>query len=497
MRRALAALCFAAFAFSASAFAQPTTPEQWRAATAQDLDAIKAIISADTPIGAGAAGPTYDQWLTQGYAEAQARVPHVENRAGYFYALAAYVNGFHDSHLSLSLLQSLPAPRWPGFIVTRQGDAFQVSWRDSADAAVPDVGAEILSCDGQTLDALFERNVYAFVVNARLPEARRRAAPRLFLDVGNPFADMPHACVFRTGVATSTVTLNWRALPNPPGAFNLAFSDAGLGPAAVVGLDTSTPGVAWVGAPTFAAGAQSGTVLHQVEIHPEIRNGRAIVIDLRGNTGGSSDAAQELARTVFGAEYVSHMPLPNPGGAALWRASAGNLAYQQDIGDELERRRTSSTRANAWSREVLRGLSRALSRGEPTWRQGSDASVAGGGISQRRPQGGTSPVAARVYVLSNGSCASACLDFADIALRIPGVQLIGAPTSADGLLADVRSETLPSGEARFAFAQKMMLGRGRGAFEYYTPDVAYSGPWSDAAVRAWVMQLINTQAPSH
>jgi hypothetical protein len=102
---------------------------------------------------------------------------------------------------------------------------------------------------------------------------------------------------------------------------------------------------------------------------------------------------------------------------------------------------------------------------------------------------GTSPFPATVYVLTNGTCASACLDFADIALNMPGVVHIGAETGADGLLMEVRSMDLRSGRGSLSLPIKVVRGRARGNLESYTPDVSFDGPWTDEAVRAWVLSL--------
>ena len=106
-----------------------------------------------------------------------------------------------------------------------------------------------------------------------------------------------------------------------------------------------------------------------------------------------------------------------------------------------------------------------------------------------RPKG-ESPFPAKVYVLSNGSCGSSCLNFADTVLMVPGVKLIGAATSADGVYMDVRSVDLPSGLGSVTFAQKVERGGGRAELEYYDADIAYDGAWSDAAVRKWVMGVV-------
>ena len=92
-------------------------------------------------------------------------------------------------------------------------------------------------------------------------------------------------------------------------------------------------------------------------------------------------------------------------------------------------------------------------------------------------------------MLSNGSCGSSCLNFADTVLMVPGVKLVGTATSADGVYMDVRSVDLPSGVGAVTFAQKVERGGGRAALEYYPPDIAYDGPWSDEAVRQWVLEI--------
>ena len=95
--------------------------------------------------------------------------------------------------------------------------------------------------------------------------------------------------------------------------------------------------------------------------------------------------------------------------------------------------------------------------------------------------------------LSNGTCGSSCLNFADTVLFVPGVKLIGSATAGDGPYMEVRDVTLPSGLVRITIPQKVWRGMGRGALEAYEPDVSYDGAWDDASVRAWVTQLIEAQ----
>ena len=93
-------------------------------------------------------------------------------------------------------------------------------------------------------------------------------------------------------------------------------------------------------------------------------------------------------------------------------------------------------------------------------------------------------------MLSNGTCGSSCLNFADVVLMVPGVKLIGSSTAADGALMEVRDGKMPSGLGGISIPMKVERGAGRAPLEYYAPDVAYDGLWSDAAVRAWVLGVV-------
>jgi hypothetical protein len=104
-------------------------------------------------------------------------------------------------------------------------------------------------------------------------------------------------------------------------------------------------------------------------------------------------------------------------------------------------------------------------------------------------------VKGHVFVLTDGKCASACLDFVQGALRFPGVTHVGLPTSADTPYMELRSERLPSGIARLHFALKVYRNWPR-AYRPLLPVHRYSGDISDTAgVERWVLGLVGPEAP--
>jgi hypothetical protein len=455
---------------------------------------MRALLESQTPIPLDQENPAYRAWLKQGYAEAAQRIAAITDQAGYYYTLNAYAAGFGDPHVALGPAIPLPPARWPGFVAAERGGETVVVWRDPADPIAPALGAAITACDGAKPADLAIQRFGKVVLNLGLEEDRRRAATRLFLDRGIPFAPVPTACVFGTAAGAAPTPLAWRPVGESNPSFWDAYSAAATGPDAPWGVSEPAPGVIWIGVPTFQSGEktapQLAALVEAIKARgPALRRANAIVIDVRGNGGGNSTWADKVAEAVFGAGVLAKYKEPARKEAVDWRASPENIAYwaEWEKNSVKEFGLFSTNRMGiAW---IQQGMKSTLGKGEQIWRTGAKTPSPSGGMTKQRP-GGERPFPAKVYMLSNGSCGSSCLNFADRVLFVPGVKLIGSATSGDGPYMEVRSEKLGSGMAELTFPQKVYRGMGRGALEAYQPDIAYDGGWDDASVRAWVMGLI-------
>lgn len=503
LKFAMAALCALgaiapAFAEDQASPAMPTTATGWRGAALSDLDALRDELRDNTPVAFDAENVATQHWFEQGYREARARAQRARDQGGYYYALLSYANGFHDPHLNLSAQMRLAPARWPGFVTTAHGDDVVVFYRDDADDSTPPVGARVISCDGRSLADFRTRYIYPFTLNPGLAQDRRRSAARVFMDRHNPFGPPPRRCVFQKDGARRTITLQWRDVPEGD-AYWTQYNLASLGPGTDFGVSTPAEGVTWIGVPTLdnGAGDQLQALVDQIKAGAEsMRAGRAIVIDVRGNGGGNSEWGARIARAIWGDDVINALPGDDRPGAVDWRASPANRDYIAAFTPQLAQQFGPDSDAVHWAQHAQEGISGAIARGDAFWRdreEGDARSIAvSGGYTRQRPTGAP-PIPAHVYMLSNGTCGSACLDFADIVLHIPGVKLIGADTSGDGLLMEVRSATLPSGLVSVSLPMKVYRGRGRGALEAYHAEATYDGEWTDEGVRAWVMGLISAQ----
>jgi hypothetical protein len=211
----------------------------------------------------------------------------------------------------------------------------------------------------------------------------------------------------------------------------------------------------------------------------ELRQAEMLVFDVRGNNGGSSDWGDQMVEAVWGVDYASYRRPPSSTGVD-YRISDENIAHIEYIIDLTVEQGMSG--AEEHFRDVYAGMLTARDAGAVYYERRSTPG------DEAEPA--ANPVLAQVYFLTNGSCGSACLDFADRMLSLEGVIHIGGETTADSAYMELRQLDLPSGHARMGLPIKVYRGRPRASGETYVPDIAYSGTdLSTEAIEAWVLGL--------
>lgn len=164
-----------------------------------------------------------------------------------------------------------------------------------------------------------------------------------------------------------------------------------------------------------------------------------------------------------------------------WRASADNLAQIDGYLEEWLAAGESRERI-VWARTISKGMREARDAGEVFWVSRPD-------LSATPPDSGPLLVRGTVYVLTDASCASACLDAVDLWKPLGAVQ-VGRQTSADTVYMDTRTQTLPSGIGRLTLPMKIWRGRPRGHNEPHSPARLFNGDMSDdAALLEWIRGL--------
>lgn len=466
------------------------SPEPWSELALRDLRFVHDTLQANHPGPADAENPAFGDWLERGLAAASERATGATDLLEALGAVRFYVAGFADEHTTLEARYLPRRLRWPGFIAARRGGRYLVYTAASrTPVPLPPVGAEILRCDSVPVDDLLRQRVLAYYDGrVGLESMQIRYAPYLFVDGELPRNELPKSCTVSESGETKTYELTW---------LNASWGDVAPRMAEAAGGPTLAAGVyefertAWVAIPTFdvkddeAVAGMRDTIAKM----PGLRQAHLIVFDVRGNGGGSSQWGEELAESLYGRDYLTALECARaaPEPYAEWRVSHDNLDHLRLFVTQLAQRFGEGSQLYGIFSQLADDMERALAGGETfvtQQRSGGEPDCSGAAPP--------SPVEAQVVLLTDGYCAGACLDFADVLLAIPGVVHAGLPTSADSAYRDVRSVELPSKLATLTLAMEVTRNRLHGHNEPYVPAQVYDGDLGDTdRVREWLLKLFD------
>ena len=104
------------------------------------------------------------------------------------------------------------------------------------------------------------------------------------------------------------------------------------------------------------------------------------------------------------------------------------------------------------------------------------------------------PVKAKVYVLTDYGCASACIAFVDEMKRFPGVVQVGVETWVDNRTGTPLTRPLPSGNGIINVAVMVRDGRVRDDAVPQRPTHEFAGDIENTdAVKAWLAKTVLPQ----
>ena len=467
-----------------------TQPRDWSQALRDDATALHDAVIDSHPGVYDNLNPGFRAQVDQGLTTALQRAETTHDAGGWWWALRAYVASFDDGHLQLGTSGSGGFPvRWPGFLTGYRGDDAVVAVVEDGRTDTPPVGARLLDCDGVDAEALGAQRIGQFRGRWFLESQRFAFGDWLFMNASNPWTSEMKSCRFQIEGAARAYDLTWAPIADEP---LVRYRTAVTG---ARGYDFGTrrldDGGWWLSMPSFdgapegeAAKALTAMLAEAETNQTALRAAPYVVLDLRGNGGGSSHWSDKLALTLWGMDWLSQHSTP-PIEAIEWRASDGNIAGIQAFADELKASGAGDDDERvAWARSAIDGMKAAQAAGRPYFRDANtaepDAAPATAAVD---------PVKGRVYVITDAGCGSACLDAVDL-WKAAGAVQVGRETSADTVYMEIREAPLASGLARLWMPMKVWRGRARGNNEPQRPAHVFDGDMGDtAALEAWVRDL--------
>ena len=473
---------FATFLFAtvmaAPAHAQEAT--DWGAAARGDIEAAYALYRDNHPGWENPGDPKFRDLLQSARDTALQRAATVKNETDYIRTLGAFSAVLGDGHARLVRSNASGAvtpgvvQTWPGFVPAWRGNALLVHSVAPGFPFAP--GTRIVRCNGQPIKAwIRERGLESAM---RFAEGGQWWSRTPAMMTGRSDAPPPaEACTF-VGSDGQEVeqALQWQPAPEDLVARRLAATDGTPDP---IGLTEPAPGLFWVSMPSFSPDATGQAAYEKLFAdlaarRSEMASARAVVLDLRGNDGGSSAWSEKVAQALWGEEAVERRKFDYFAGVSVWyRASAANTAYVDTWLDLFK----DDAAMVAQVRPVAEAMHKHLDAGEPFHVIRDEADDIARAAAKSPATDFTTPV----YVITPGRCASACLDAVDTFTLFGNTSLVGAPTSGDTVYMEVRSEELPSGKGRIVIPIKFWHQRPRESGEVYQPRLRVDDlDWSSA-----------------
>jgi len=368
---------------------------------------------------------------------------------------------------------------WAGVVFRKSGDEWRVSAHQPEPGESDLIEAVLNDCDGVAAGTVARAWLDGFQLDWSVEAQRERRGTLLLLDNGNPFLDRPAKYRFETAGGTVERPMRWREISQQ--ALQPLQNAAYRGRPAGMGM-RSFAGGEWIALQSLGDGASA--VVDRVRADAaRLRASPIVVLDMRGNGGGTSMLGRQIAEALMGRAFVRARTAGNGTCGAVWRASAGNLVALRGWRALADERRPEFS---SWLESSIARIERAYSAGQSTDGRVVDCAP------RRAPQGAgpASLMHGRLVLLTDESCFSSCLMVTDDFRRLGALHL-GHATDRATRYMEVRAMPLPSGLGAFTTLQKMALGEM--ATGPFLPDIVHEGPmYDDAALEAWVMAAVTS-----
>lgn len=459
----------------------PAADRAWNDLARADVAAALQLIETNHPGASAELGDTdFLRRLQSARALADQRLPLVRDYGGHAAVLNGLANAFGDGHIRSDPILSLSRRTWTGIVMARRAGRWVVGSQAATDGEPDLKSAQLVACEGIEAEQFARQRIGTFLANPDVEADMARRAASLLLDDGNPFVKRPARCTFdRPGGGQVNFVLNWR--PVPLRTLEQVAGEAYRPARAGMGVSAFAGGQ-WIGLETLSNDAAK--VVEEARRQQAIlRAAPMVVVDLRGNSGGNSQYADEIARVLVGEARVAAV---NRGGndcdGTYWRVSPDNSRALRKFAGELP-----ADRAGDWIRQAdaLEAavankaiFSPALPACARRDKQGAPI------VPSRMP---ATAMSGRLVLLTDRACFSSCLMATSLFRRL-GALHVGEATDMGTRYIEVREITLPSGLRTFATLQKVALGVGD--FGPYAPAVTFPGPLDeDDRLKAWVAAL--------
>ncbi len=249
------------------------------------------------------------------------------------------------------------------------------------------------------------------------------------------------------------------------------------------------PQQVWVTIPSFypQSTEEEDALKNIISLMPKYKDNKFIIFDVRGNKGGNSHYGTQILENLYGEQYCNAcFKRLRAKQYVEWRASQGNIGYLKELLITLEKRFGKGDVVTEFS-VIISEMEKNLIVDNPFYRSlNNSVETAEVPISENH-------LNARVVVITDSYCASACLDFLDELFVLGPVLQVGLPTNVDTNYLECRDVVLPSSLATLHFPIKVFRNRSRKSNQAHTPQVYVEDIYNDEELKRIIFSSVGLE----
>ncbi len=447
-----------------------------------DLEFARRTIADAYPGAIDTNDSVYKGWYTKGFLQARELAKQALNAQQAAAAVSYYATGFMDGHLMVWFRQSARPAYWSGWMFQKVGNDFLVTENaKSWPVLLPPLGAKVLSCDGLSPPVYIEQKISPYIDRRlTLLSTWQRLAARATLDSPEETplweeARIKECVVELPSKVRQAFHQEWREhneqkiltdriyFRHPP----------------VQQLVSLQKNIYWVHASNFQPNkAQNDSLELMLAELRKLDHAKLVVLDTRGNGGGNSGVGYRILKALL----KSRLPESITDAEAFYRVSPLAIDTYESAATKFATHYGETSFEYKSVKQQLIGMRAAFDEGMQWSKQMP--------IPEEKIIEEGLPFQGQLVLLTDAWCASACLDFVDMVLKIPGVIHMGQPTSADTTYMEAAPVQMPSG-LMMSVPIKVWRNRSRESNQPYVPQYIYSGHIQDTdAITQWVLNTV-------
>jgi hypothetical protein len=463
--------------FSVNVFAEEKSKiDQYKEICKKDFDFVRNSLKDNSAIYANKDDTKFKKWYEKGYKDTLKLVDLIGDADDCHYAMKYYVNGFHQTHISMRGYIPLPTEQYPGLLSEISDNTHRIIYKNTDLNYLNDVeiGDELTHINNIPISDYYRDYLVPFYASDNSILMTKSASIYALIVDGNRFKPIPKSIRLARGKETIDLDLKYMDL-----------SGGGLAAAKKVKQPKVTDGFkvemvsngVWIKIPSFFPNRQESVYFTGMlsTLKNQLAKEDYILFDLRGNRGGATKWSRPIIRNLWGDDAIKALGnkhVYNEEWEKKIRVSKGNFAeFKAYFGQSA---------ANFYAKALKRGKNFFLKQ----WSVYRDE-------ENLYTNKDNSPFKAKIYVLTDQFCRSTCWNFVREIVQMPKVVHIGQDTTIQSIYSYSKQVRSPSEHFDFFYPTQIQVKPAYRLGESLVPSVKYVGDIQDEAkVIDWVLSIV-------